>query len=286
MKKLITNNLIVTFLITITISFLTFYTDLFTNTYINQVLKISSEGSNAISSTLDIFNFGYSFVAGVLAAINPCGIVMLPVYLGLYVYNNSDSNDITTSRKIVNSVNIILFVGIGFVALFSLAAIIVSLSSELIGDLIPFISILLSLLILYFGIGELSGEKFFSTKISSISSKIGNPKNINPIGFILFGISYGLASVGCALPIFISVVTKSINSSNNQSTFIDFISYSFGMISVITILTIATFISVNSTKIINNFFRKWSNLIFGIFLTLAGIFMLSYWVYDIKILFS
>ncbi|MEC9451348.1 MAG: cytochrome c biogenesis protein CcdA [Chloroflexota bacterium] len=286
MKKLITNNLIVTFLITITISFLTFYTDLFTNTYINQVLKISSEGSNAISSTLDIFNFGYSFVAGVLAAINPCGIVMLPVYLGLYVYNNSDSNDITTSRKIVNSVNIILFVGIGFVALFSLAAIIVSLSSELIGDLIPFISILLSLLILYFGIGELSGEKFFSTKISSISSKIGNPKNINPIGFILFGISYGLASVGCALPIFISVVTKSINSSNNQSTFIDFISYSFGMISVITILTIATFISVNSTKIINNFFRKWSSLIFGIFLTLAGIFMLSYWVYDIKILFS
>ena len=87
-----------------------YYTDLFTNTYINQVLKISSEGSNAISSTLDIFNFGYSFVAGVLAAINPCGIVMLPVYLGLYVYNNSDSNDITTSRKIVNSVNIILFV--------------------------------------------------------------------------------------------------------------------------------------------------------------------------------
>ena len=286
MKKLITNNLIVTFLITITISFLTFYTDLFTNTYINQVLKISSEGSNAISSTLDIFNFGYSFVAGVLAAINPCGIVMLPVYLGLYVYNNSDSNDITTSRKIVNSVNIILFVGIGFVALFSLAAIIVSLSSELIGDLIPFISILLSLLILYFGIGELSGEKIFSTKISSISSKIGNPKNINPIGFILFGISYGLASVGCALPIFISVVTKSINSSNNQSIFIDFISYSFGMISVITILTIATFISVNSTKIINNFFRKWSSLIFGIFLTLAGIFMLSYWAYDIKILFS
>ena len=286
MKKLITNNLIVTFLITITISFLTFYTDLFTNTYINQVLKISSEGSNAISSTLDIFNFGYSFVAGVLAAINPCGIVMLPVYLGLYVYNNSDSNDITTSRKIVNSVNIILFVGIGFVALFSLAAIIVSLSSELIGDLIPFISILLSLLILYFGIGELSGEKIFSTKISSISSKIGNPKNFNPIGFILFGISYGLASVGCALPIFISVVTKSINSSNNQSIFIDFISYSFGMISVITILTIATFISVNSTKIINNFFRKWSSLIYGIFLTLAGIFMLSYWTYDIKILFS
>ncbi len=276
----------VTSFVAIIIGFIAFYTDIFTNTYINQILRISSQGSNIISNTLDIFDFGYSFVAGVLAAINPCGIVMLPAYLGLYVYNNSDSNDITTSKKVANSLSIILFFGVGFVALFSLAAIIVSLSSELIGDLIPFLSILLSLLILYFGIGELKGEKKFSSKISAFSSRIGNPKNTNPIGFILFGVSYGVASIGCALPIFISVVTKSINSPNSQRIFIDFFSYSLGMISVIAALTIATFISINSTKKINGFFRRWSSLIFGIFLTFAGIFMLSYWIYDLKIIFS
>lgn len=286
MKIIIKNNLVVTSFITIIIGFLAFYTDIFTNTYIKQVLRISSQGSNVISNTLDIFDLGYSFAAGVLAAINPCGIVMLPAYLGLYVYNSSDSNGIATPKKVVNSLSIILFVGLGFVALFSLAAIIVSLSSELIGDLIPFLSILLSLLILYFGIGELKGEKIFSSKISSLSSRIGNPKNANPIGFILFGVSYGLASVGCALPIFISVVTRSINSPNSQKIFIDFISYSLGMISVITVLTAATFISINSTKRINGFFRRWSSLIFGIFLTFAGIFMLSYWIYDLKIIFS
>ncbi len=286
MKIIIKNNLVVTSFITIIIGFLAFYTDIFTNTYIKQVLRISSQGSNVISNTLDIFDLGYSFAAGVLAAINPCGIVMLPAYLGLYVYNSSDSTGIATPKKVVNSLSIILFVGLGFVALFSLAAIIVSLSSELIGDLIPFLSILLSLLILYFGIGELKGEKIFSSKISSLSSRIGNPKNANPIGFILFGVSYGLASVGCALPIFISVVTRSINSPNSQKIFIDFISYSLGMISVITVLTAATFISINSTKRINGFFRRWSSLIFGIFLTFAGIFMLSYWIYDLKIIFS
>ena len=211
---------------------------------------------------------------------------MLPAYLSLYVYSNSEENDITTSKKIRNSLNIILFVGVGFVALFSLSAVIVSLSSELIGDLIPFLSILLSMLILYFGIGELKGEQIFSSKISSLSSKIGNPKNTNPIGFILFGVSYGLASVGCALPIFISVVTKSINAQSNQRIFLDFISYSLGMLSVIAILTAATFISINSTKMLNTFFRKWSYLVFGIFLTFAGIFMLSYWIYDLRLIFS
>ena len=286
MRKIIKNNLAITSIITIIIGFLAFYTDIFTNTYIDQILRISSQGSNVLSNTLDIFNLGYSFIAGVLAAINPCGIVMLPAYLSLYVYSNSDDNDITTSKKIRNSLNIILFVGVGFVALFSLSAIIVSLSSELIGDLIPFLSILLSMLILYFGIGELKGEQIFSSKISSLSSKIGNPKNTNPIGFILFGVSYGLASVGCALPIFISVVTKSINAQSNQRIFLDFISYSLGMLSVIAILTAATFISINSTKRLNNFFRKWSYLVFGIFLTFAGIFMLSYWIYDLRLIFS
>ena len=286
MRKIIKNNLAITSIITIIIGFLAFYTDIFTNTYIDQILRISSQGSNVLSNTLDIFNLGYSFIAGVLAAINPCGIVMLPAYLSLYVYSNSDDNDITTSKKIRNSLNIILFVGVGFVALFSLSAVIVSLSSELIGDLIPFLSILLSMLILYFGIGELKGEQIFSSKISSLSSKIGNPKNTNPIGFILFGVSYGLASVGCALPIFISVVTKSINAQSNQRIFLDFISYSLGMLSVITILTAATFISINSTKKLNNFFRKWSYLVFGIFLTFAGIFMLSYWIYDLRLIFS
>ena len=286
MRKIIKNNLAITFMITIIIGFLAFYTDIFTNTYIDQILRISSQGSNVLSNTLDIFNLGYSFIAGVLAAINPCGIVMLPAYLSLYVYSNSDDNDITTSKKIRNSLNIILFVGVGFVALFSLSAIIVSLSSELIGDLIPFLSILLSMLILYFGIGELKGEQIFSSKISSLSSKIGNPKNTNPIGFILFGVSYGLASVGCALPIFISVVTKSINAQSNQRIFLDFISYSLGMLSVIAILTAATFISINSTKKLNTFFRKWSYLVFGIFLTFAGIFMLSYWIYDLRLILS
>ena len=286
MRKIIKNNLAITSIITIIIGFLAFYTDIFTNTYIDQILRISSQGSNVLSNTLDIFNLGYSFIAGVLAAINPCGIVMLPAYLSLYVYSNSDDNDITTSKKIRNSLNIILFVGVGFVALFSLSAVIVSLSSELVGDLIPFLSILLSMLILYFGIGELKGEQIFSSKISSLSSKIGNPKNTNPIGFILFGVSYGLASVGCALPIFISVVTKSINAQSNQKIFLDFISYSLGMLSVITILTAATFISINSTKKLNNFFRKWSYLVFGIFLTFAGIFMLSYWIYDLRLIFS
>lgn len=285
MRNFVGNSLIITILITVVIATTTLTTDLFTSNYIDQILKISGSGSNILSQSLDIFNFGYSFVAGVLAAINPCGIVMLPAYLSLYVYNNnSEDNKIKTSKKLKNSLNIIFFVGLGFIALFSLIAMLVSLSSNLIGDIIPYVSLGLSFLILYFGIEELTGKKIFSNRLFMISSKIGDPRKISPLGFFLFGVSYGLASVGCALPIFISVVTKSINSSINQSSFVNFFLYSLGMLSVIGILTLTTFASVNVTQNINSFFRRWSGIIFGIFLTFAGTFMLSYWIYDLKLL--
>ena len=190
---------------------------------------------------------------------------MLPAYLSLYVYSNSEDNDITTSKKIRNSLNIILFVGVGFVALFSLSAVIVSLSSELIGDLIPFLSILLSMLILYFGIGELKGEQIFSSKISSLSSKIGNPKNTNPIGFILFGVSYGLASVGCALPIFISVVTKSITrlprEGNPPPRIVE---TSSGMLNSIGLANIGV------EEYINKMIPKYNNMDIPIIMNIAG----------------
>ena len=58
MRKIIKNNLALTSIITIIIGFLAFYTDIFTNTYIDQILRISSQGSNVLSNALDIFNLG------------------------------------------------------------------------------------------------------------------------------------------------------------------------------------------------------------------------------------
>tara|TARA_B110000438_G_scaffold282510_1_gene309633 strand:+ start:23 stop:895 length:873 start_codon:yes stop_codon:yes gene_type:complete len=250
---------------------------------INSILNISGASSNSISSLLNYFDFGYSYIAGVLAAFNPCGIVMLPAYLGMYINSSKSSSSISLGRKLTNASSVILFVGAGFITLFSMVAILISLSSNLVGSLIPYISIFLSLIILYFGVSELQGKSMFSTFITTFSSKIGDPGKATPIGFFLFGVSYGLASVGCALPIFVSMLTKTLSSTTFISPIIDFFLYSFGMISVIAILTLMTVFSTNLTRKISTAFRSQSHNLFGIFLSFAGIFMLLYWLYDLKI---
>ena len=249
-------------------------------TYLEEVLNISSNSSNFLSSVLDYFDIGYSFVAGSLAAVNPCGIVMLPVYLALYVRGEDGSNNL--SQKLNSSFKVIISVGLGFIILFVLISLIVFFSKSIIGRLIPYLSIFLSIFIIYFGIGEIFRKKTFNSTLMSLGSKIGNPKNIGIIPYVLFGISYGLVSVGCALPIFISLVTKTLDNSLFE-IILNFITYSLGMLSIIAIITYSTLFSVNSFAKFNNFIKSNSSIIFGLFLTLAGMYMLSYWIIDLRI---
>ena len=277
------NKHIVIFLtIALVISFVSIIIDTSKASYLEQILNLSSNSSNALSSFLDYFDFGYSFIAGSLAAVNPCGIVMLPVYLALYVNGEKNEYSQNFSNKLNNSLKVILSVGTGFIILFILISILVYFSQSLIGQIIPFLSIFMSILIIYFGVGEILNKKTFKSSLMQLANKIGNPKNRGMIPYVLFGISYGLVSVGCALPIFISIVTKTLNDSFFD-IIVNFIFYSLGMLSIISFLTFSTLFSVNTYSKVNNFFRKYSSIIFGLFLTAAGIYMLSYWIVDIRI---
>jgi cytochrome c biogenesis protein CcdA len=250
--------------------------------YLESVLNFSSNSSNALSSFLDYFDFGYSFIAGSLAAVNPCGIVMLPVYLALYVNGEKNEKSPSFSKKVNNSLKVIFSVGSGFIFLFVLISIFIYFSQSLLGKIIPILSIFMSILIIYFGVGEILNKKTFNSTIMRLAGKIGDPKNKGVFPYILFGVSYGLVSVGCALPIFISLIANTINDSFYEIIF-NFVFYSLGMLAVISILTFSTLFSVNTSSKINNFLRRNSYLIFGLFLTVAGIYMLSYWIIDIRI---
>ena len=137
-------------------------------------------------------------------------------------------------------------------------------------------------MIIYFGVGGILNKTTFNSSLTALAGKIGNPNCKGLVPYILFGVSYGLVSVGCALPIFISLVTNTLNDSFYEIIF-NFVFYSLGMLAIISFLTFSTLFSVNTSGKINNFLRRNSYLIFGSFLTIAGIYMLSYWIIDIRI---
>ncbi len=62
-------------------------------------------------------HFAYSFVLGVLAAVNPCGFVMLPAYLASYV-GTSEGTDQGRVARLARALAVGAAVSSGFIAVF------------------------------------------------------------------------------------------------------------------------------------------------------------------------
>jgi cytochrome c-type biogenesis protein len=58
-------------------------------------------------------------------------------------------------------------------------------------------------------------------------------------GFFLCGLAYGLASLSCALPVFLAVMGSSLPAGSFVSGAGQFVSYGLGMTSVLLVLTLA-----------------------------------------------
>ena len=60
------------------------------NDAVANVLGIQSTSTTWVTDLGNFLPFSFAFVAGMVAAVNPCGFVMLPAYLTIYLRDESD----------------------------------------------------------------------------------------------------------------------------------------------------------------------------------------------------
>ena len=70
-----------------------------TNIVVNLGMSFSSSSSNSISAILDLIPLSFSFGAGALTAVNPCGFAMLPIYLSMYLKRSRNEKKSFTSNS-------------------------------------------------------------------------------------------------------------------------------------------------------------------------------------------
>ena len=183
------------------------------NDTVGNVLGVQSTSTSWVSNIGNVLPFGFAFVAGMVAAVNPCGFVMLPAYLTIYLRDNSDVEDDAglagTAKRGVKAVYVSLAMGMGFVALFGSAGLVVSASQELVKDALPWIGLSMGILMGFLGAYILLGGKIYAGLGQRMAGRVGDPRVSSLGGYFLFGVSYALASLSCTLPIFLSVVTSS-----------------------------------------------------------------------------
>ena len=218
-------------------------------------------------------NFAYSFILGVMAAVNPCGFVLLPTYLVYYLgteLNREDENRTTTLRR---GLSVGMAVSSGFIGLFLIVGIISRAFTTVISENAKYAALVIGIALVAMGIAML-----FGWKLPIAQPDVSMQRKRTTWNMFLFGIVYAIASIGCTIGLLISVILGSINRHGFVSGVISIVLYGLGMGLLVTSLTVAlAFARVGLVSTIKKSF-KWFDKVSAVFVVLTGLYLSWYWL--------
>ncbi len=243
------------------------------------VESLSGNSASFMGTLGSITPLGFSFGAGMAAAFNPCGFAMLPAYIGLFLGLHDGKKNGHTFPLLVRSVVVGFSVTGGFVLLFVLGGIFISLGARsALGMILPWLGLVVGILLILGGAWIMGGRIFYVAIAQQLAQKIelGNKHGVR--GYFLFGVSYGIASLGCTLPIFLSVVGTSFAVHSLGSKLTQFLFYSFGMGFTIIVITLGIALFQGAlTKLVQRLL-PYIERIGSFLMIISGMYIVFYWI--------
>ena len=175
-------------------------------------------------------SFTYSLLLGMLAAVNPCGFVLLPTYLVAYL-SVSDDTDVATRLR--RSLVVGGSVSAGFLVVFLIVGAISRLFTNWIEINAKYASLVVGLALIVMGIRMLSGwrPRIWVPALSGESRRNG------VVGMFAFGVVYAIASIGCTIGLLTTAILGSFTRDGLVSGVLSVVMYGFGMALFVTALT-------------------------------------------------
>ena len=243
---------------------------------VNGFMKWLSRNSGSCLEVIGLL--GFTFGAGMVSTVNPCGFAMLPAYLGMYLGTaDSETARANPAVRFKQAFVVGALVTAGVMLLFGTVGVILAAGLTTVRSVIPWLGLGIGVILTFGGAWVLQGGKFNIGAFSRAASHMGDAREVNVKSYFLFGLSYGTASLSCTLPIFIAVVgfgtTTSFLTASGQ-----FLLYGLGMGSVILALTLSMAIfkgaMVGALRKLLPFIQPISAAV----MILAGSYIVFYWL--------
>ena len=247
---------------------------------VNRFVELLSGSSGSGISNVGI-KLGFAYAVGAASAVNPCGFAMLPAYLGLYVSGgNREQEGRNPALLVGRAVMVGVSVSVGFVALFGAVGLILGFGSQaVVVTALPYVGLAIGVLLIGAGAFMASGGKIYTSLAQRAASRVGDPGQLNIPGYIFFGVSYGLASLSCTLPLFLAVLGVGAGLSPGWlETLGQFVLYAGGMGSVIMILTLGMAVA---RSVLIRWMRAvlpYVSVVGAWLMVVAGTYIVFYWL--------
>ncbi|GAB5601708.1 cytochrome c biogenesis CcdA family protein [Thermus sp. FJN-A] len=205
----------------------------------------------------------YAFTAGALATLNPCGFAMLPAVLGRFLARGQGG-----ARA---GVVLGLLLSLGALTAFGGMGLLLTLVGTALSRYLPYVNLLLGLFLLILGTFTLAGRGV------GLGVDLRAPEGRGWGEFYLFGLLYGLASLGCTLPVFLAVAGVALSRGPLEGLFA-LSAYGLGMGAVLTGASLL--VGLGKEELLKGLRRAGLYLepLGAGLLLLAGGYLLAYWL--------
>lgn len=219
-----------------------------------------------------------SFIRGMVAAVNPCGFILLPTYL-MYFLGLQGAMPGTQRATMRRAVIVSAAVSAGFLSVFLVAGVISYNFTSWINENAKYATGAIGVALLVLGAAMLVGYKlpFMTPRLDAGGS--GGPKQTVSAMFV-YGIAYAVASIGCTIGLFIATVFSSTSRDGIVSGVGNMLAYGAGMALLVSALTIALASANTGLLKVLRGSLQYVDRIAAFFVLLSGCYLLwyFYWV--------
>lgn len=217
-----------------------------------------------------------AFTQGLIAAVNPCGFVLLPTYL-MYFLGMENLRPGVERTSLSRALAVSLSVSAGFMSIFVVIGALTKWSTNWYLDKAPYLSLVMGALLIVLGIAMLFGYRLpFTTPKLDIGKRDRSVRSM-----FVFGLAYAIASLGCTLPGFISVVLGGVTTDGVLTGAAGIALYGVGMALIVTGLTVTLAMANTAMLRLLRSGMAWFEYVAGVFVLLTGVYLTYYWYTDI-----
>lgn len=242
------------------------------------VESLSSGSSGFVGDVGRFLPLGFAFAAGMVAAVNPCGFVLLPAYLGVFLGEADGERAVGTTGRVRRGLVVGATLALGFVLLFAMIGLLVGFIARAVIGVLPFLGLAIGVGLVLAGGYRLAGGTLYASLPERISGRLSGAGAPSLRGYFLFGLAYGTASLSCTLPIFLAVLGGSLATPDLARTLGRVGLYGLGMGSVVLALTLAAALfKATAVRRLGGAMRV-VEPVGTVFLFLAGTYVVYYWL--------
>ena len=230
---------------------------------------------NAFARMVDALPVSYSFGAGMLASVNPCGFIMLPAFAAFYFTAGGADEAPGAIRRVGRALKMGGLITLAFVVTFGLAGAVISAGGHIITSWIGWAGLVIGAALVILGAYQLATRR---SLFANATAGIRVQRSVTMRGVLLFGAAYAVASLSCTLPIFMTVAGTAFSGTGSYlDSVLNFLQYAAGMGIVLTAITLGIALFRHQTARLVNRALPYVEATGNVLLVFAGSYLVWYW---------